>query len=203
MKMLSNKVRAFVVVAAAATGMWNTLCVPANAATVPILWTVSGTFNDGGAFSGDFYIDQYGFLSSPPDTSITTTAGAQIPFGQTYSVPPGAYNWTYPNAIELIVPGVLGSQEELYIQFLNPITQLAATDPIVYGFECIGWSCGYPNPYSYTADTRFINIAAADSAFAAATPLPSTWTMLIAGFVGLGFLAFRGKKRNAAATAAA
>jgi hypothetical protein len=37
----------------------------------------------------------------------------------------------------------------------------------------------------------------------AATPLPSTWTMLIAGFVGLfGFVAFGGKKRNAAATAA-
>jgi hypothetical protein len=36
------------------------------------------------------------------------------------------------------------------------------------------------------------------------TPLPSTWTMLIAGFVGLfGFVAFGGKKRNAAATAAA
>jgi hypothetical protein len=37
-----------------------------------------------------------------------------------------------------------------------------------------------------------------------ATPLPSTWTMLIAGFVGLfGFVAFGGKKRNAAATVAA
>jgi hypothetical protein len=36
-----------------------------------------------------------------------------------------------------------------------------------------------------------------------ATPLPSAWTMLIAGFVGLfGFVAFGGKKRNAAATAA-
>ena len=30
------------------------------------------------------------------------------------------------------------------------------------------------------------------------TPLPSTWTMLIAGFVGLGFLAYRGKKSAAA-----
>jgi hypothetical protein len=36
----------------------------------------------------------------------------------------------------------------------------------------------------------------------AATPLPSTWTMLIAGFVGLlGFVAFGGKKRNASALA--
>lgn len=35
------------------------------------------------------------------------------------------------------------------------------------------------------------------------TPLPSTWTMLIAGFVGFGFFAYRGSKKNAAAIAAA
>jgi hypothetical protein len=36
-----------------------------------------------------------------------------------------------------------------------------------------------------------------------ATPLPSTWTMLIAGFAGLGFFAYRGSKKNAAGIAAA
>jgi hypothetical protein len=34
------------------------------------------------------------------------------------------------------------------------------------------------------------------------TPLPSSWTMLIAGFVGFGFLAYRGTKKNAAVAAA-
>jgi hypothetical protein len=38
---------------------------------------------------------------------------------------------------------------------------------------------------------------------ASATPLPSTWTMLIAGFAGLGFFAYRGTRKNAAALAAA
>jgi hypothetical protein len=37
----------------------------------------------------------------------------------------------------------------------------------------------------------------------AQTPLPSTWTMLIAGFVGFGFLAYRGTKKGSAAIAAA
>jgi hypothetical protein len=32
-----------------------------------------------------------------------------------------------------------------------------------------------------------------------ATPLPSTWTMLIVGFVGLGFFAYRGSRRGSAA----
>jgi hypothetical protein len=36
-----------------------------------------------------------------------------------------------------------------------------------------------------------------------ATPLPSTWTMLIAGFVGFGFLAYRRTRNGSAAIAAA
>lgn len=36
-----------------------------------------------------------------------------------------------------------------------------------------------------------------------AAPLPSTWTMLIAGFVGLGFLAYRGSSKKSAGHAAA
>jgi hypothetical protein len=36
-----------------------------------------------------------------------------------------------------------------------------------------------------------------------ATPLPPTWTMLIAGFVGLGFFAYRGTKKNGTPSAAA
>jgi hypothetical protein len=35
----------------------------------------------------------------------------------------------------------------------------------------------------------------------AATPLPSTWTMLIAGFVGLGFFVYRRTKNDAAVAA--
>jgi len=36
-----------------------------------------------------------------------------------------------------------------------------------------------------------------------ATPLPSTWTMLVAGFAGLGLFAFRGMKKRSVAVAAA
>ena len=35
----------------------------------------------------------------------------------------------------------------------------------------------------------------------AATPLPSTWLMLLSGFVGLGLFAYRGTKKNAVALA--
>jgi choice-of-anchor C domain-containing protein len=36
-----------------------------------------------------------------------------------------------------------------------------------------------------------------------ATPLPSTWSMLVIGFAGLGFFAYRGTKKSSAAIAAA
>ena len=36
-----------------------------------------------------------------------------------------------------------------------------------------------------------------------ATPLPSIWTMLIAGFAGLGFFAYRGSKKKGCCFAAA
>ena len=36
-----------------------------------------------------------------------------------------------------------------------------------------------------------------------ATPLPSTWLMLLSGFVGLGFFAYRGTKKKASALAVA
>ena len=42
-----------------------------------------------------------------------------------------------------------------------------------------------------------------DPATVTATPLPSTFTMLMAGFVALGFLAYRGSRKNPAAIAAA
>jgi len=53
--------------------------------------------------------------------------------------------------------------------------------------------------YSFNAYNDIDNV----SVEASVIPLPSTWTMLIAGFVGLGLFAYRGMKKNSAATLAA
>lgn len=47
----------------------------------------------------------------------------------------------------------------------------------------------------YTDNTAPVSVTA--------TPLPSTWTMLIAGFAALGLIAYRGSRKNAAALGAA
>jgi hypothetical protein len=47
------------------------------------------------------------------------------------------------------------------------------------------------------------NVTVTGDSPVSATPLPSTWTMLFAGFVGLGFFGYSGSKKNAAALLAA
>ncbi len=72
-----------------------------------------------------------------------------------------------------------------------------------------GWATGTggnENAYQTFQGTlvpQYVDLAFTLSGNVAATPLPSTWTMLIAGFVGLGFFAYRGTKKNTAAIAAA
>jgi hypothetical protein len=73
------------------------------------------------------------------------------------------------------------------------------------GWRYANSSNGYPtitfaNSGCCGGDSTFRFAAAT---FTASTPLPSTWLMLLSGFVGLGFFAYRGTKKNAAALAAA
>jgi hypothetical protein len=87
------------------------------------------------------------------------------------------------------------------------------------GFNTLGGELTFGLPY-YSNSTGFATIlddfwpgggpydpfhyyGAGNFEASAATPLPSTWAMLIAGFVGLGFFAYRGTKRRAAAIVAA
>jgi hypothetical protein len=66
----------------------------------------------------------------------------------------------------------------------------------------------YTNATSYT-DPPMIeiidiagNMSSAPTFLPAATPLPTTWLMLVSGLVGLGFFAYRGTKKNASVSAA-
>lgn len=95
---------------------------------------------------------------------------------------------------------VIGSNVELFAtsyglnelspSFLYEITNSldATTLPVGESFATL---------YSAPADISIRGVAFAP------TPLPSTWTMLIAGFAGLGFLAYRGSKKASAFLAVA
>jgi hypothetical protein len=67
------------------------------------------------------------------------------------------------------------------------------------------WGNGSANSYSlYTSANGGYPVQNAGyTGMLTATPLPSTWTMLIVGFLGLGCFAYRGTKMNVPAMAAA
>jgi hypothetical protein len=211
MKLQSTNVRTLALVAATVVGVFCGISAPANALAVVDLadtWLVTGTFNDGGTLSGYFTIGPYGYLNSP--TNLTTTAGDPATLylpGQTYSLPPASSS---------IIPGsppasgVYFSQpsyiDNLQLVFLNPLVGPPGTVDLLnldrtLSYECYSSYAGPCNGLSSQNDPvagrYFI------SAEAVAAPLPSTWMMLLGGFVGLGFLAFRGTKKGAVAIAAA
>jgi hypothetical protein len=57
-----------------------------------------------------------------------------------------------------------------------------------------------PNLVLYSSDLN--GVIPLSGQILTATPLPSTWLMLVSGFAGLGFFAYRGTKKNAAIAAA-
>jgi hypothetical protein len=65
-----------------------------------------------------------------------------------------------------------------------------------------GWAYGTGSDVWYSQTGFGDTLTSSGTANIAATPLPSTWTMLIAGIVGLGFFAYRGTKKAPAALAA-
>jgi hypothetical protein len=81
-------------------------------------------------------------------------------------------------AISVLPNGVYGTEGNGTLLFSGTFTTISWTNPT------------YEDWYGFTVGVE-------------ATPLPSTWTMLIAGFLGLGFFAYRGSKKNATAIAAA
>jgi hypothetical protein len=98
------------------------------------------------------------------------------------------------NGTQIYTGPIDGSSQFTFWTIFSGLTQVGTN---TIDFDVVNYAQNGGNPsgldVQFQRDNRVGN-----------TPLPSTWTMLIAGFVGLfGFVAFGGKKRNAAATAVA
>ncbi|MGO9806545.1 MAG: hypothetical protein ACLPKH_07480 [Rhodomicrobium sp.] len=138
--------------------------------------------------------------------------------------------WTLPSAADLAIVNAVdasnpGAFAAMFLNNPGGNVPAGGSDPVSGAYFAAGGSSttgSCATPYFNTAATwcdasdglngdwagSLLGDSFAEQLYvngaAAPTPLPSTWTMLIAGFVGLfGFVAFGGKKRNAAATAAA
>jgi hypothetical protein len=173
--------RVFGALAALMAGVIS-VAVVGSEAKADVYWTVDATFTDGTTVTGTFVTNVYGYLES--NYSLTTEAFGPFP-GFTYNSSDSYYsNGTF------YVDAQPGYEQDLHLQFSDPLNVVNPDNPIVGGnlgpsYECVGsYSCYVPSGGS----TRYI-----DGGFASSVPEPSTWALLLVGFLGVGFAAYRRK----------
>jgi hypothetical protein len=193
---LASAALASAALVAFAPGAWAT----------PVYTLDATNLSDGGTIGGSIFFTPYGFIDDH-SPGFTVSDGAPLYSDVTFS----NANASLSNSGGVTVWDffVSGSYSPmLQLEFLgNPLTGPAT---LVTGIGGPSFICGASGDYlcggtalDYLTTGSFTS-GAFDPVANDVTPLPSTWTMLIAGFAGLfGFVAFGGKKRNAAATVAA
>jgi HpiC1 cyclase len=160
-------------------------------------WNTSGG-QTGQQNLGNLLVPENGSLEAYANgngTSIYQTVSATAIAGNTYTLDVYVGNRTDgyngPVTVQLNIGGI--------------ITDASGLAPLSGGWSL--WTASYVAGVSGAPIT--IDLISGglqgnfDNVSLTATPLPSTWTMLIAGFVGLGFFAYRATKKGSAAVAAA
>jgi len=201
-KLVTSVALAAAVVAGAGVGQ-------ANATTYEFSFSYSGTFG-GGSVSGSG--DLFGTSLGGGNYLLTGGSGTSTEAGNLTLEPAGTWINTLSPSVDLISDNILSAPGNPPVP-ANPaldgdgIVFLGSTLPLTSQYINI-WGNGtnnytYFNNYNGPFPAVNGTLASFTVSYIGVTPLPSTWTMLIAGFVGLGFFAYRGSKKNVAAIAAA
>jgi hypothetical protein len=177
-------------------------------AKADIVFTLSNVeLSDGAFLSGTFYLNSDGYIATPPfgaPYSLTTTSGI-LP-GNTYASgqTPSAMINTPTNTVvtfqEYVPVGAPSTDDVLQLTFAGALGLGNNTLEGGIGgpsWECVGFTCpvGFDNdPTRYVlADTTIVVGSVAP------VPEPGTWAMLILGFSGIGFMAYRRRSHVAVA----
>jgi hypothetical protein len=139
---------------------------------------------------GEATISQFASGSSYESDSVDS-------YQQGVVIPNVTENATVSSGAQAIV-GAIGT-DTIPLSFDDPLD----ISSLFYGNENVSFETTIPE--SNAPDLIIVNTliqGSVSSINVSATPLPSTWTMLIAGFIGLGFFAYRGTKKNIPAIAA-
>lgn len=178
----------------------------ANATTYEFSFSYSGCLPDSGscdAVSGSG--DLFGTLVGAGEYLLTSGFGTSTEAGTLTLEPEGTY-------INTLSPSVNLTSDNLLFYSGNPVLD---GDGLVFQGSSLPadsmyfniWGDG-PNSYTYfnnySGPFPALNGPISFSVdFIGATPLPSAWTMLVAGFLGFGLLAYCGSRKNASAAAVA
>ena len=151
----------------------------ASEAKADTVWTLSNVeLSDGTYLNGSIDINVNGYLDK---WNLTTTATVGGLNGYTYTNNPDPVGPSINNPTDTVVTFHPGTYEGyLTLTFQNSLNIAAATDSIVSGSECYGWSC----PSS--AQIRYVD---ANQSAQLAAPLPAAMWMVgsaLAGLLGFG-----------------
>ena len=164
----------------------------------------SVTVNSLGAFtngSSDIVVRLYDLTT--PSLVATTTVGSPV----------GSSNYAFNSIGPVILTPGLYQINAFYnstsnVDF-NPYESGGSAASVV--FNSLGGKLSFSNGDYYTLGGNGLSVASthdlpSPNGYGAGTftvtPLPSTWLMLLSGFVGLGFFAYRGTKKRTALSAA-
>jgi len=164
-------------------------------ARADVVWTLSNVLlNDLTVVNGSFSISSGGYLTS---WNITTQTGSLT--GYDYISPPAGINGgiNYPVDTDVVFnhgtpPGFTDAYNGyLNIDFTNSLTTPGLNQILTGGasYECGGY--GSTSGACTSSSIRFVG---ADN-FASAVPEPASWALMIVGFAGIGFIAYRRKTR--------
>jgi hypothetical protein len=130
-----------------------------------------------------------------PSTPLTLITQAGTPPGQsTYTSGATGQQWNYDDEYFAAGDPVVDNNGLLFTDGTGNIFNLYSVGTTYY------LSVDSPSSLFNPGDPGILTVA---TLAPVVTPLPSTWTMLIAGFFGLGFLALRGRKQRSDVFAAA
>jgi hypothetical protein len=144
--------------------------------------------------SGTYAAQIAGYQSDPDTLSQTIT---DTTLGQTYDLSFFRYQYVnaddpYPISLSVSWDGTTIFSETNPASSSWNLYQGFTFQVVGTGLDTLVFTSVNDPAYTYLDDVSLT-----------ATPLPSTWTMLIAGFVGVGFIAYRGTKKNTAVLSAA
>jgi hypothetical protein len=178
-----------------AAAMWALALSVGAANANPLTWNLEDfVFNDGGTASGSFVFDTT--TGHYTDISIVTTVGTAFP-GASYDTPDpaSAGNSTFFSAVNSANLANLNGTPLLAFLWAAPLTSAGGTVDIKFTSFHYEGSC-FSGCNGITIDRSLVSGDITTNAVNA-VPEPSTWAMMILGFAGIGFMAYRRKSKPA------
>jgi hypothetical protein len=188
------RLRWIITVAVAVLGIQQGL-VSANADTIQLDFTISGLpVGQTDPLSGAITYD-----AASSDAAIDSLSSISLTLGShTYSL--AEIGFEHINSNVDLIGGLLHGVEDIVTNsddFFLEFDHTSLSGSLIYFYYTL---FGNNTTFHPTATMSYAETDL--STPPPSTPLPSTWLMLVSGFIGLGFFAYRGSKKNVAAIAA-